>query len=157
VNSHDELGNMAEAINANIEKTQKSLEQDSHAVSQAVQTAKSIEQGDLTARIVENPANPQLRELKNVLNTMLDVLQEKIGSDTNEIARVFNSYTKLDFTTQVHDAKGRVEIVTNTLGDEIKKMLHTSRNFAKELESQSKELENAVNTLSESSNKQASS
>ncbi|RDU73825.1 methyl-accepting chemotaxis protein, partial [Helicobacter aurati] len=33
VNSHDELGNMAEAINANIEKTQKSLEQDSHAVS----------------------------------------------------------------------------------------------------------------------------
>ncbi|TLD98328.1 methyl-accepting chemotaxis protein, partial [Helicobacter muridarum] len=157
VKSQDELGRMAEAINSNIQRTQKSLEQDSNAVAQSVQTAKAIEQGDLSARIMENPANPQLKELKNVLNSMLDVLQQKIGRDTNEIARVFDSYTRLDFTTKINDAKGQVEIVTNTLGNEITKMLHTSANFAKELESQSKELENAVNTLSESSNKQASS
>ena len=53
---------------------------------------------------------------------MLDDLEKKIG-DTNEIARVFDSYVNLDFTTEVRDANGRVEVVTNTLGEEIRKML----------------------------------
>lgn len=46
---------------------------------------------------------------------------------------MFDSYVRLDFTTEVKDAKGRVEVVTNTLGEEIKKMLHASSNFAKDL------------------------
>ena len=51
---------------------------------------------------------------------MLDDLQKRIGSDTNEIARVFDSYTRLDFTTEVNNASGRVEVVTNTLGEDKK-------------------------------------
>ena len=157
INSHDEVGVMAHAINGNIEKTKLGLEQDSKAVAQAVETAKTIEAGDFRARITETPHNPQLNELKNVLNHMLDDLEKKIGSDTNEIARVFDSYVNLDFTTEVRDANGRVEVVTNTLGEEIRKMLHTSQSFAKELESKSKDLEEAVTTLTQSSNTQASS
>ena len=157
IKSKDELGVMALAINQNIQKTQNGLEQDTKAITQSAQTAKEIESGNLTARITETPANPKLRELKDVLNKMLDVLQEKIGSDTNEINRVFDSYTRLDFTTQVENAKGRVEVVTNTLGEEIRKMLTTSQSFAKDLESKSKELESAVKELSQSSNTQASS
>ncbi|WP_027338463.1 methyl-accepting chemotaxis protein, partial [Helicobacter bilis] len=133
ITTHDELGEMAHAINENIEKTKLGLEQDSKAVVQAVETAKTIEAGDFRARITETPHNPQLNELKNVLNHMLDDLEKKIGSDTNEIARVFDSYVNLDFTTEVRDANGRVEVVTNTLGEEIRKMLHTSQSFAKEL------------------------
>ncbi|WP_415578438.1 hypothetical protein, partial [Helicobacter burdigaliensis] len=45
--SNDELGIMAQAINANIEKTKLGLEQDLKAVTQSVQTAKAIEEGDL--------------------------------------------------------------------------------------------------------------
>ncbi|AQQ59605.1 chemotaxis protein [Helicobacter bilis] len=157
INSHDEVGVMAHAINGNIEKTKLGLEQDSKAVAQAVETAKTIEAGDFRARITETPHNPQLNELKNVLNHMLDDLEKKIGSDTNEIARVFDSYVNLDFTTEVRDANGRVEVVTNTLGEEIRKMLHTTQSFAKELESKSKDLEEAVTTLTQSSNTQASS
>ncbi len=155
ITTHDELGEMAHAINGNIEKTKLGLEQDSKAVAQAVETAKTIEAGDFRARITETPHNPQLNELKNVLNHMLDDLEKKIGSDTNEIARVFDSYVNLDFTTEVRDANGRVEVVTNTLGEEIRKMLHTSQSFAKELESKSKDLEEAVTTLTQSSNTQA--
>ena len=157
INSHDEVGVMAHAINENIEKTKLGLEKDSKAEAQAVETAKTIEAGDFRARITETPHNPQLNELKNVLNHMLDDLEKKIGSDTNEIARVFDSYVNLDFTTEVRDANGRVEVVTNTLGEEIRKMLHTSQSFAKELESKSKDLEEAVTTLTQSSNTQASS
>ncbi|TLD98034.1 methyl-accepting chemotaxis protein, partial [Helicobacter trogontum] len=127
--AQDELGKMGSAINENIEKTKLGLKQDSKMVAQSVETAKIIEAGDFRARITETPRNPQLNELKNVLNHMLDDLQKKIGSDTNEIARVFDSYVSLDFTTEVKDASGRVDIVTNTLGEEIRKMLYTSQGF----------------------------
>ncbi|MWV66406.1 methyl-accepting chemotaxis protein [Helicobacter saguini] len=155
--AQDEIGSMAAAINANIEKTQENLKQDSKAIDDATHTAKEIENGNLRSRIEAIPANPQLIQLKNVLNGMLDVLQRKIGADTNEIARVFKSYTSLDFTTEIKDAKGHVEVVTNTLGNEIKSMLSTSAAFAKELGEKSKDLEEAVKTLTESTNTQASS
>ncbi|WP_276925496.1 HAMP domain-containing protein, partial [Helicobacter japonicus] len=102
--AQDEFGEMGMAINENIQKTQQGLDQDARAVEQSVLTAKTIESGDFKARITETPHNPQLNELKEVLNHMLDDLQEKIGSDTNEISRVFDSYTQLDFTTEVKDA-----------------------------------------------------
>ncbi|WP_416863940.1 methyl-accepting chemotaxis protein, partial [Helicobacter ganmani] len=95
--------------------------------------------------------------LKEVLNHMLDDLQTKIGSDTNEIARVFDSYTKLDFTTEVKDASGRVEVVTNTLGEEIRKMLSTSAAFAQTLGNEAQGLQEAVNKLTNLTNSQASS
>ncbi|MBK1971845.1 methyl-accepting chemotaxis protein [Campylobacter sp. 2018MI35] len=157
VRANDELGKMSEIINANIEKTKSSLMQDEDAIKESAQTAKEIELGNLTARITKNPANPQLVELKNVLNKMLDVLQNKIGSNMNEINRVFDSYKALNFTTEVKDAKGEVEITTNILGEEIKKMLIASSDFAKELASQSQELKTSMHKLTEGSNLQANS
>nr|WP_066386763.1 methyl-accepting chemotaxis protein [Helicobacter himalayensis] len=157
LDTKDEFGKMERAIESNISRTQKSLLQDEEAIAQSAETAKEIESGNLKARIIKNPANPQLIELKNVLNTMLDVLEQKIGSDTNEITRVFDSYTRLDFTTEVKDAKGRVEVVTNTLGEEIKKMLVASSNFAKDLSIQSNELKSSMQRLADGSQAQASS
>uniref|UniRef100_UPI0023F54A48 methyl-accepting chemotaxis protein n=1 Tax=Helicobacter japonicus TaxID=425400 RepID=UPI0023F54A48 len=127
--ANDEFGQMAKEINENIQDVQEGLDKDKKAVEQAIQTAKAIENGDLTARIVENPHNPQLNELKEVLNAMLNVLQHRVGNDMNEIHRVFESYKSLDFTTEVVNASGSVEITTNTLGEEIRKMLSTSAAF----------------------------
>ncbi|WP_301007868.1 MULTISPECIES: methyl-accepting chemotaxis protein [Helicobacter] len=157
INANDELGIMGKLINDNIKRTQDSLRIDEEAIEQSAQTAKAIENGDLTARIVKQPANPQLVELKNVLNNMLDVLQNKVGSDMNEIHRVFESYKTLDFTTEVKDAKGSVEITTNTLGEEIRQMLTASAGFAQNLSAQSSELEKFMTRLTEGSQTQASS
>ncbi|MCH5322635.1 MAG: methyl-accepting chemotaxis protein, partial [Helicobacter sp.] len=92
IKTDDELGIMSRAIVKNIELVKQGLEKDNVAITQAAETAKAIEHGNLTARITENPNNPQLIELKNVLNKMLDVLQRRVGSDMNEIRRVFDSY-----------------------------------------------------------------
>ena len=155
--SNDEFGLMVKEINANVENIEKGLEQDSNAIKQSAQTAKSVENGDLTARIVENPHNPQLVELKNVLNKMLDVLQAKIGSNMNEIHRVFESYKSLDFTTEVPNAKGSVETTTNILGEEIRKMLGSSESYAKDLVQQTDILKESMNKLLDGSSSQASS
>ncbi|EJZ3237682.1 methyl-accepting chemotaxis protein, partial [Campylobacter jejuni] len=123
VKSNDEFGQISNAINENILATKRGLEQDNQAVKESVQTVSVVEGGNLTARITANPRNPQLIELKNVLNRLLDALQARVGSDMNEIQRVFNSYKSLDFTTEVKDANGAVEVTTNALGQEIIKML----------------------------------
>lgn len=157
VNTNDEFGEMAKILNANINETKKILEQDAKAVSQSVEMAKKIEAGDLSARIVENPANPQLVELKDVLNEMLEILQNKVGNNLNEISRVFDSYMKLDFTTEVENARGSVELVANALGNEIRKMLQASGEFAKSLNVVSNDLFNAINSLNTASNMQAQS
>ena len=157
VKTLDEFGIMAKAINENIKNTQQGLKKDEIAIAQSAETAKAVENGDLTARIVENPHNPQLMELKNVLNKMLDVLQAKVGSNMNEIHRVFESYKSLDFTTEVPNAKGSVETTTNILGEEIRKMLGSSESYAKDLVQQTDILKESMNKLLDGSSSQASS
>ncbi|EAH7126499.1 methyl-accepting chemotaxis protein [Campylobacter jejuni] len=157
IKANDELGKMGKIINENILATKRGLEQDNQAVKESVQTVSVVEGGNLTARITANPRNPQLIELKNVLNRLLDALQARVGSDMNEIQRVFNSYKSLDFTTEVKDANGAVEVTTNALGQEIIKMLKQSSDFANALANESGKLQTAVQSLTTSSNSQAQS
>ncbi|BEK53895.1 aspartate chemotaxis receptor CcaA [Campylobacter coli] len=157
IKANDELGKMGKIINENILATKRGLEQDNQAVKESVETVHVVEGGNLTARITANPRNPQLIELKNVLNRLLDALQARVGSDMNEIQRVFNSYKSLDFTTEVKDANGAVEVTTNALGQEIIKMLKQSSDFANHLASESSKLQSAVQNLTSSSNSQAAS
>ncbi|WP_079756629.1 methyl-accepting chemotaxis protein [Campylobacter jejuni] len=144
-------------INENILATKKGLEQDNQAVKESVQTVSVVEGGNLTARITANPRNPQLIELKNVLNKLLDVLQARVGSDMNVIHKIFEEYKSLDFRNKISNASGSVELTTNALGDEIVKMLKQSSDFANALANESGKLQTAVQSLTTSSNSQAQS
>ncbi|EMK6455109.1 methyl-accepting chemotaxis protein, partial [Campylobacter jejuni] len=119
VKSNDEFGQISNAINENILATKRGLEQDNQAVKESVQTVSVVEGGNLTARITANPRNPQLIELKNVLNRLLDALQARVGSDMNAIHKIFEEYKSLDFRNKLENASGSVELTTNALGDEI--------------------------------------
>ncbi|ELZ6188467.1 methyl-accepting chemotaxis protein, partial [Campylobacter jejuni] len=157
VKSNDEFGQISSAINENILATKKGLEQDNQAVKESVQTVSVVEGGNLTARITANPRNPQLIELKNVLNKLLDVLQARVGSDMNVIHKIFEEYKSLDFRNKISNASGSVELTTNALGDEIVKMLKQSSDFANALANESGKLQTAVQSLTTSSNSQAQS
>ncbi|EBI2330304.1 methyl-accepting chemotaxis protein, partial [Campylobacter coli] len=157
IKANDELGKMGKIINENILATKQGLEQDAKAVKESVETVGVVERGNLTARITANPRNPQLIELKNVLNKLLDVLQTKVGSDMNAIHKIFEEYKSLDFRNKLDNANGSVEVTTNALGDEIVKMLKQSSDFANHLASESSKLQSAVQNLTSSSNSQAAS
>ncbi|EIO4210883.1 methyl-accepting chemotaxis protein [Campylobacter coli] len=157
IKANDELGKMGKIINENILATKRGLEQDNQAVKESVQTVSVVEGGNLTARITANPRNPQLIELKNVLNKLLDVLQARVGSDMNAIHKIFEEYKSLDFRNKLENASGSVELTTNALGDEIVKMLKQSSDFANHLASESSKLQSAVQNLTSSSNSQAAS
>ncbi|MBZ8003149.1 methyl-accepting chemotaxis protein, partial [Campylobacter canadensis] len=157
VNTKDEFGFMANAINENIKLVENNLKQDTIAVEQSVQTAKAIESGDLSARITQMPANPQLIELKNVLNKMLDTLQDKVGKNTNEIEKIFDEYAQNDFRRELINAKGRVEIATNMLGEQVRKMLQAQLDSAKVLQEKSQTLKSSVAKINEGARAQANS
>ncbi|WP_052788482.1 methyl-accepting chemotaxis protein, partial [Campylobacter jejuni] len=157
IKANDELGQMGKIINENILATKRGLEQDNQAVKESVQTVSVVEGGNLTARITANPRNPQLIELKNVLNKLLDVLQARVGSDMNAIHKIFEEYKSLDFRNKLENASGSVELTTNALGDEIVKMLKQSSDFANALANESGKLQTAVQSLTTSSNSQAQS
>ncbi|ENI6492602.1 methyl-accepting chemotaxis protein [Campylobacter coli] len=157
IKANDELGKMGKIINENILATKRGLEQDNQAVKESVQTVSVVEGGNLTARITANPRNPQLIELKNVLNRLLDALQARVGSDMNAIHKIFEEYKSLDFRNKLENASGSVELTTNALGDEIVKMLKQSSDFANALANESGKLQTAVQSLTTSSNSQAQS
>ncbi|MGN5506188.1 methyl-accepting chemotaxis protein [Campylobacter coli] len=157
IKANDELGKMGKIINENILATKQGLEQDAKAVKESVETVGVVESGNLTARITANPRNPQLIELKNVLNRLLDALQARVGSDMNAIHKIFEEYKSLDFRNKLENASGSVELTTNALGDEIVKMLKQSSDFANALANESGKLQTAVQSLTTSSNSQAQS
>ncbi|EMA9344606.1 methyl-accepting chemotaxis protein [Campylobacter coli] len=157
IKSNDEFGQISKTINENILATKQGLEQDAKAVKESVETVGVVESGNLTARITANPRNPQLIELKNVLNKLLDVLQARVGSDMNAIHKIFEEYKSLDFRNKLENASGSVELTTNALGDEIVKMLKQSSDFANALANESGKLQTAVQSLTTSSNSQAQS
>ena len=155
--SQDEFGVMARAINRNIQKTQNGLEKDGATVDECVEVAKKIEEGYLDVSIENTPANPQLVELKNVLNEMLNVLKVRVGKDLNELERVFNTYSQLDFTTEVQNASGKIETIVNGLGIGTREMLKNSLQTAEKLSNQSKNLADSMERLTQGSQTQASS
>lgn len=154
--TQDEFGVMARAIDENITNTKESLSKDKQAIAQTLEVVKAIESGNMTARVNVKPTNPQIKELGEILNKMLAVLESKIGADMNMISAVFAAYERLDFTQDIPDAKGGVEVTANMLGKEIVQMLKTSSGFANTLGEQSKELESSMNKLLQGTHSQAS-
>ncbi|WP_104712329.1 methyl-accepting chemotaxis protein [Helicobacter cetorum] len=155
--SHDELGRMQEDINKNIKRTQSILQEDNQAVQDTIKVVEVVKGGDFTARINAEPANPALTQLRDALNGIMDYLQESVGSHMPSIFKVFESYQGLDFRGRIENASGRVELVTNALGQEISKMLGTSSNFAKSLATNSANLKECVESLEKASNSQHAS
>ncbi|MBZ7987636.1 methyl-accepting chemotaxis protein, partial [Campylobacter canadensis] len=150
LNTSDEFGDMAKAINENIEKTIKAVELDRKAVDESVRVAHAVEQGDLTIRIDSHPANPQLIELKNVLNEMLEKLEENIGADIVRIDKIFEEYSVNDFRNHLENAYGKVEVATNLLGNQIRQMLKENLNKAQILQDKSKALKDSMNAINNS-------
>ena len=157
IRANDELGKIGVMINENAKNTQKALEKDSSLVKEALDVINYTRAGKATKRIELQGSNPALNQLKDSINQLLDLLSSAIGNDLIELNRVFDSFIKLDFSTSVKDANGRVEIITNTLGDEIRKMLSTSASYANELSTKANELKESMQKLALASKSQANS
>ena len=157
LDKNDELGRMAKKINTTVDEIKAFTMQDSMAIDKAIEAVHRAEKGDLTARLDSQPHNPQLILLQNIFNDLLNVLQTKVGQNMNEIQELFGKYKNLDFRDSIHNATGHIEQTVNVLGEEIRKMLSDSNQFANLLNTKSSELQDNVHKLTDGTTQQAQS
>ncbi len=158
LHSKDELGDMASIININMLNVQEGLKKDAKSVSEAIELVETIKKGRLDARIASTPNNPELLELKNILNGMLDELNQNI----RKILTILNTFSKNDFTAKIE--KGHIEGEignlmdgVNHLGEEIGKMFAKNLENGLHLKHSALILKGFVEGLAGSSNQQAAS
>jgi methyl-accepting chemotaxis protein len=156
--SEDEFGQMVQVINENIVIVEKGLAADSAAVANAVQVANKVKAGHLNEQINVVPNNPQLAELRNVLNEMLLGL----NGNVEKALHVLKVYASNDFTPRADKASLQGEVASlidgvNNLGNEISTMLASSLQNGIDLQGDANSLKQAVESLSTASNQQAAS
>ncbi len=156
LDSKDEIGRMAQAIDENVKRTQEGLKKDSNLVRDVLGVVEEAKNGHFGTIIENTSLNPQINELKDAINQMSRTLLNLVGDDLSNSARVFDAYKNNDFTDRIENPRG-LEVAINNLGDSMVSMLAISRDHAKELEAKSKELESSVYELTQSASTQSSS
>ncbi|MWV63113.1 methyl-accepting chemotaxis protein [Helicobacter saguini] len=154
IKTNDEFGIAARVINENIKIAQNTLQADKIVVADAVNIARDVEAGNLHLRVESKAINPELIKLKNTFNSMLDILESRIGKDINRIESLCKSFAGYDFSARIENAKGELEVMSNNLGNDICSMLKQSLSFAENLSSQTEILKDSMSKLTEGSHTQ---
>ncbi|NQY19850.1 MAG: methyl-accepting chemotaxis protein [Campylobacteraceae bacterium] len=157
IDSNDEFGKMAYLINTNVKNIQESLEKDIEDVSEVINIVKNVENGYLKNVISKKASNPELILLCDNFNNMINTLKNNIGKDLNKINIVLDNFSNHNFTANIENPEGKIEISINNLGKEISSLLLKSLNTGLTLEDASKKLITNVDTLNSSSNEAAAS
>jgi len=158
INSNDELGKMSRVINENIDKTKHNISTDKDLIQETIYVADRINKGHLGTRIQKSSNNPQLNELKSIINEMLNTMQNNI----TKVMDVLTSYSTLDYRPKVDkgDLEGTLSILcddVNLLGKAITNTLINNKKNGLTLRDSSQTLLNNVNTLNSNSNSAAAS
>lgn len=155
VNQNDELGQIGTVLNANIAKTQQTLADDTKLTQQVVHLVDEAKNGRFGAVVQGGmrSKNPSIITLIKAINEMSKALCDTVGADLSKPQGVFNAFYKNDFTQRIENPQG-LEVGLNTLGDTIVTMLKESSGYAEQLEQQSHKLENSIQELLSSTEKQ---
>ncbi|MDX9900014.1 MAG: methyl-accepting chemotaxis protein [Aliarcobacter sp.] len=156
--ANDEFGEMAKVVNQNIEKTQKSIEEDRKLINETITVLGEFEQGDLCQRLNMSVSNPALMELKNVLNNMASNLENNIDNVLHILEEYSNyHYLKKISTKDIKEHLLKLANGVNTLGDSITGMLIENKSNGLTLDESSNILLGNVDKLNISSNEAAAS
>ena len=149
---------MAKVVNDNIEKTQKSIEEDRKLINETIAVLGEFEQGDLSQRLNTSVSNPSLMELKNVLNNMANNFEKNIDN----VLHILEEYSNYNYLNKISTKDIKEHLLklasgVNTLGDSITQMLVENKANGLTLDESSNILLANVDTLNISSNEAAAS
>jgi len=153
---NNEFAAMERKINESIENVEQNFKEQQELIENTKEVLAEIKQGNLNVEVTASSNDSSLNELKSLLNDMLNNFQTSIGSDINHIVSVLDNYMQMNFTAQIKNAEGKIEIMVNSLGRDVSKMLQQSSHEASELNSDSIVLNESVQTISNAAQKQTS-
>ena len=123
IKSNDEIGLMARTVNQNIEQTKINLEKNILLIDDVKDIVAKVNSGNLLARVTKASNDKALNELKDNINHMLDNLQNSIGSDLNEILRVFDKFDNMEFDANIDNPTGKMELILNHIAQTNKEVI----------------------------------
>ncbi|HIP11407.1 MAG TPA: hypothetical protein EYG73_01685 [Arcobacter sp.] len=146
IKSNDEFEQISEIINENIENIRNSVTKDKECVEEIRDVVHVMEEGDFSYRIEKEPVNPEIRNLKDSLNNLLDISQNLYS----QILNVLEDYKNEHFEDRVNiTAKGEIGKLiegVNSLGLSLKE---SSELIAGILSQKSEVLQDTSNKLTE--------
>lgn len=154
----DEFGEIAHNINARILKINEGLKKDKQFILNLKSVSNEVKNGRLGSRVEENADNPNLLELKDILNDMIDTLQKSL----NDSMKVLSLYSAKDYTNFVnsnisHGDLKKLGDDVNSVGGVVSSILTSNENNAVLLNDLSAKLETNMDNLKGSSNSQQES
>jgi len=146
IKSNDEFEQISEIINENIENIRNSVTKDKECVEEIRDVVHAMEEGDFSYRIEKEPVNPEIRNLKDSLNNLLEISQNLYS----QILNVLEDYKNEHFEDRVNiTAKGEIGKLiegVNSLGLSLKE---SSELIAGILSQKSEVLQDTSNKLTE--------
>lgn len=159
VKTKDEFGVMSGVINENIDEVVEGIKRDNTMIKELNAAINIVNKGRLGVSINEEPNNPSLIELKNLLNSFFSSITNNIRS----VTAVLNTYAKNDFSQIMEvpagaeaDLKDMVSGVSK-MGEVVRKMLANNLEDAKILEEKAHTLSTAMKELANGANYQSGS
>ena len=159
IHTTDEFGVMSEEINKNIDKVIAGIKKDNTMLEELNIAANNMIRGNLVVKLSENPNNPSLIKLKDLLNTFFSSISKNLGNVIN----ILNAYSKNDYTAKIEidenieaDLKAMM-LGINSSGVAICNMLNDNLSQAQILEEKAQILSESMKNLTSGANKQAES
>jgi methyl-accepting chemotaxis protein len=155
--SNDEISKISEVVNANIDKTKKSITQDEHLIADVKKVVEVVKTGNLSTKVNASTQNESLEELKVIFNEMLKVIAQKVSTDINKIEGALNQFQNMNFAYRIPEATGQTAIGLNSLAKVISDMLVLNKTNGLSLQDSADYLLTNVDKLSRASTQAAAS
>ena len=149
--SRDEVAQMAEVVNKNIKIVEENIEEDKHVIEEVSKIVNAVSNGSLTERVNAKTSNPTLKELTNVLNTMMDSLHHIVEHSLETLSKYHNHDYRVK--TSIKCTGELCELMTgiDKLGDTVSEMLVTNKRNGLKLLNGAKILTDNVDRLNRNS------
>ncbi|KAB7886290.1 methyl-accepting chemotaxis protein [Poseidonibacter ostreae] len=158
--SNDEVGKLVDSFNAYIRKLKEGVESDAKVIEEVDEVISKVNNGFYVYKIEKNSVNPQIQELKNSINSMIDKTNENLSILNNTLLRYGSSDFTVDKNTSSSEVSGIISSInssTRLIGVTVSEFLSMIVSSGKKLNEDTNILSSSANSLSSSANEQAAS
>jgi methyl-accepting chemotaxis protein len=158
IKSQDEIGKASALFNEYMDSIQKGLDQDQVVIDEIKEIVQRVGNGFFAFRASGEANNPNINELKEVLNTMIQTLEQQFKT----INTALMHFGQADFSHQIHldNVSGEVGTVSTqvrAIGNNVSEIFAMIQSSSEHLSQSIVSLSSSSNELSTAANEQAAS
>jgi len=122
LDSKDEFGVMAKAVNENIARIEQEMILDREVLMDIVSAANDMQAGKFHIELTKSTTNPNLQELRDMFAKVIYYVDHNVARDLNLVLAQIGAYQTNNFEHRIPNAYGKVAVALNDLGDDMAKL-----------------------------------